>query len=462
MAGPTAIRLAVLLGGRAPTMAHVRYRQSARHGSTEGVSGSGRQGSTVKVAVVHEWLTQVAGSERVLEQILRVYPQAELFAVVDAVPPGQRGFLDRYAVQTTFIQKLPLAGRFYRHYLPLMPLAIEQLDLSGFDLVISSSHAVAKGVLTGPNQLHISYIHSPMRYAWDLQHQCLRESGLERGPLSWLARWQLHRLRIWDQRTANGVDHMVANSGFIAGRIRKIYRREATVIYPPVDIDTFTPGAAGERKEDFYLTASRAVPHKRMDLIVEAFAGLPERRLVVIGDGPELKRLRRAAPGNVTLLGYQPVASLRDYMRRARAFIFASEEDFGIVPVEAQACGTPVIAFGLGGARETVLPLRMAPADRCAADAKDAGAAEPGYSPTGVLFPEQRVESLTAAIAEFEANESRFDSAAIRAHAERFSAQRFREELRDLVDRCWQRWQDARPGPGNPGRGGFFDIHPPV
>jgi glycosyltransferase involved in cell wall biosynthesis len=415
----------------------------------------------VKVAVVHEWLTQVAGSERVLEQILRVYPQATLFAVVDAVPPEQRGFLDRYAVQTTFIQKLPLAGRFYRHYLPLMPLAIEQLDLSGFDLVISSSHAVAKGVLTGPDQLHISYIHSPMRYAWDLQHQCLRESGLERGPMSWLARWQLHRLRIWDQRTANGVDHMVANSGFIAARIRKIYRREATVIYPPVDVEAFTPGVAGEPKEDFYLTASRAVPHKRMDLIVKTFAGLPERRLVVIGDGPELKRLRREAPGNVTLLGYQPVASLRDYMRRARAFIFASEEDFGIVPVEAQACGTPVIAFGRGGARETVLPLRPARADDPTADPGAVGVAGAEHSPTGVLFPEQRVASLAAAITEFEANEHCFDRAAIRAHAERYSARRFREELRELVDRCWQQWQETRPGPGNPGGGGFFDIRPP-
>lgn len=403
----------------------------------------------MKVAVVHEWLTQVAGSERVLEQILRLYPEATLFAVVDTVPPGQRGFLDRHPVRTTFIQKLPRAGRFYRHYLPLMPLAIEQLDLSDFDLVISSSHAVAKGVLTGPNQLHISYIHSPMRYAWDLQHQCLREGGLERGPLSWLARWQLHRLRIWDQRTANGVDHMIANSGFIAGRIRKIYRREATVIYPPVDVEAFTPGAPGERTGDFYLTASRAVAHKRMDLIVDAFAQLPQRRLVVIGDGPGLKRLRRRASGNVRLLGYQPLDALRDHMRRARAFIFASEEDFGIVPVEAQACGTPVIAFGRGGARETVIPLRPLAGN---------GPGTAHRPPTGVLFPNQSVASLLGAIAEFEAHESRFDSAAIRAHAEGFSAARFRAELQALIDRCWQRWQEAQPGPGHPGGNGFLDA----
>ena len=415
------------------------------------------RGQSVKVAVVHEWLTQIAGAERVLEQILRIYPEATLFAVLDAVPEQQRSFLAKYPVQTTFLQKLPGIGRYYRHVLPLMPLAIEQLDLSGFDVVISSAHAVAKGVLTGPDQLHISYIHSPMRYAWDLQHQCLRESNLERGPLSWLARWQLHRLRLWDQRTAHGVDHMIANSGFIAGRIRKIYRREATVIYPPVDIEAFSPGPAGERSGEFYLTASRAVPHKRMDLIVEAFGRLPERRLVVIGDGPELKRLRQRAPSNVTFLGYQPIASLRDHMRLARAFIFASEEDFGIVPVEAQACGTPVIAFGRGGARETVLPLATSEATRGGGQA----AAEAGsLGPTGVFFQEQRVESLVAAIAEFEAHEDQFDEAVIRAHAERFSAQRFRHEIQTLVERCWQRWQAARPGPGNPGTGGFFDVDP--
>lgn len=404
----------------------------------------------MKVAVVHDWLTQIAGAERVLEQILDIYPEATLFTVVDAVAPEQRGFLAGREVHTTFLQKLPFARRHYRHFLGLMPLAIEQLDLSAFDLIISSSHAIAKGVLTGPDQLHLSYIHSPMRYAWDLQHQCLRESGLERGVLSWLARWQLHRLRIWDQRTANGVDHLIANSGFIAGRIRKIYRREATVIYPPVDVDTFTPGAPGTRSGDFYLTASRAVPHKRIDLIVDAFAQLPTRRLVVIGDGPELKRLRRRAPANVEFLGYQPVAVLRDYMRHARAFVFAAEEDFGIVPVEAQACGTPVIAFGKGGVRETVIPLEAeAAASRSVAVGGGRGVAprSDGGAATGIFFPRQEVASLLAALRRFEDHEAAFDAAAIRAHAERFSAQRFRRELQALVARCWRQWQADRPGP---------------
>lgn len=424
----------------------------------------------MKVAVVHDWLTQIAGAERVLEEILQIWPDAELFAVIDCVPAGQRGFLRDRPVHTSFVQRLPGVQRFYRHYFPLMPLAVEQFDLSGFDLVISSSHAVAKGVLTGPDQLHVSYVHSPMRYAWDLQHQYLRESRMERGVLSWLARWQLHRLRIWDQRTANGVDHMIANSAFIARRIHKIYRREATVIHPPVDVDLFTPGAPGERTGDFYLTASRVVPHKRMDLIVDAFAQLPERRLVVIGEGPALKRIRRQAPANVQFLGYQPADILRNHMRRARAFIFAAEEDFGIIPVEAQACGTPVIAFGKGGVRETVVALERADAasapvvpsrERDDAEvpqqgirAGDSGrgtvralrggsraAAGETRAPTGVFFPKQRVESLLEAIALFEANEARFDPAAIRRHAEHFAAERFRSEMRNFVARAWREWR---------------------
>lgn len=426
----------------------------------------------MKVAVVHDWLTQVAGAERVLEEILRVWPEAELFAVIDCVPPGQRGFLQGRPVHTSFVQNLPGVRRFYRHYFPLMPLAVEQFDLSGFDLVISSSHAVAKGVLTGPDQLHVSYVHSPVRYAWDLQHQYLRDSRMERGILSWLARWQLHRLRIWDQRTANGVDHMIANSAFIARRIHKIYRREATVIHPPVDVELFTPGPPGEPRGDFYLTASRVVPHKRMDLIVQAFAQLPDRRLVVIGEGPALRRIRRHAPANVEFLGYQPADMLRNHMRRARAFIFAAEEDFGIIPVEAQACGTPVIAFGKGGVRETVIALERADAagaslfsqgeqgdavlrNQQGASTGDAGVrgtlralrggsravAGERRAPTGVFFPEQRAESLLEAIAWFEENEARFDPAAIRRHAEQFAAERFRTDMRGLVERAWREWR---------------------
>ena len=238
----------------------------------------------MRVAIVHDWLVTYAGAERVLEQIIACFPEADLFAVVDFLNPSERGFLKGKLVKTSCIQKLPFAKKKYRIYLPFMPLAVEQFDLSNYDLVISSSHAVAKGVITGPDQLHISYVYSPMRYAWDLQHQYLRETGMGQGFKGWLAKRELHKLRMWDLRTANGVDHFIADSCFVARRIWKVYRREAVVIYPPVDIDLFT---LVEQKEDFYFTASRMVPYKRIDLIVEAFSHMPCKRLVGIGTGRE-------------------------------------------------------------------------------------------------------------------------------------------------------------------------------
>ena len=322
----------------------------------------------LRVAVVHDWLLVYSGAERVTEQLLKIFPQADLFAVVEFLPDTLRNFIGRRNVRTTFIQKLPGARRHYRSYLPLMPLAIEQLDVSSYDLVLSSSHAVAKGVLTGPDQLHVSYVHSPMRYAWDLQHQYLRETGLDRGLRGWLAKWSLHRLRIWDQRTANGVDHFIANSRFIRQRIQRIYRRDAHVIYPPVDVEAFMPAGA---RDDFYLTASRLVPYKRIGLIVEAFARMPGRRLLVVGDGPEREKIRALAGANVELLGYRDAEALRDLMQRARAFVFAAEEDFGIAPVEAQASGTPVIAYGRGGATESIRGLED-PAPRVCSSASRA------------------------------------------------------------------------------------------
>ncbi|HEY2927883.1 glycosyltransferase family 4 protein [Piscinibacter sp.] len=371
----------------------------------------------MKIAIVHEWLDTFAGSERVLEQMLEVFKQADLFAVVDFVPPQERGFLGGRTPKTTFIQRLPWARKYFRNYLPLMPLAVEQIDLRGYDLVISSNHAVAKGVITGPHQLHVSYVHSPMRYAWDLQHQYLAESGLDRGLKSAIARTMLHYLRSWDQRSANGVDRFVANSQFIARRIRKVYRRDAHVIHPPVDIDRF---ALRHDKEDFYLSASRLVPYKRVPLVVEAFAGMPDKRLLVVGDGPDLARIRKSLPPNVTLLGYQPIERLVDTMQRARALVFAAEEDFGIAPVEVQACGTPVIAFGRGGSLETVVahgPMR-----------------------TGLLFMEQTAESIRDAVHRFEAEADSFSASACRAHAERFSVPAFRDSLASFVNDEWRRF----------------------
>jgi glycosyltransferase involved in cell wall biosynthesis len=304
-----------------------------------------------RVAVVHEWLSGYFGSERVVEQILQVYPQADLFCVADFLPPDERAFINNRPVTTSFIQRLPMARRHFRNYLALMPLAVEQFDLSAYDLVISSSHAVAKGVLTHPGQLHVSYVHTPMRYAWDLQEQYLG-NGHGKGVKGALARALLHYVRMWDVRTANSVDTFVANSHFIARRIWKIYRREAAVVYPPVDVASF---AIGWRRKPFYLTVGRLVPYKRVDLIVEAFSRMPDRQLVVIGDGPELSKLRSMATSNVTMLGYQSFEVIQDHMEQARAFIFAAEEDFGITPLEAQACGTPVIAFDGGGVTETVI-----------------------------------------------------------------------------------------------------------
>lgn len=379
----------------------------------------------LKTAIVCDWLVTIAGSEKVLAEIIALYPDADLFAVVDFIPEDERHVLHGKRATTSFIQRLPRAKRSYKAYLPLMPIAMEQLDLSAYDLVISSSHAVAKGVLTGPSQLHVSYVHSPIRYAWDLQHQYFAEAGLTRGLKSMLARTMMHYIRLWDSRTASGVDRYVANSRYIGRRIRKVYGRESTVVYPPVDLDAFTLSHA---KEDFYLAASRMVPYKKMVMIVEAFSRMPDRKLVVIGDGGDMERVVKAAGPNVRVLGFQPFESLRDHMQRARAFVFAAEEDFGIAPVEAQACGTPVIAFGKGGALETTRGL-----DR--------------EEPTGVLYAEQTVESLQAAVAEFEAHAHRFSPEACRRNAERFSRARFREDFKATVDAAVAQWR-AEMGAG--------------
>jgi glycosyltransferase involved in cell wall biosynthesis len=352
----------------------------------------------VKVAVVHEWLVTYAGSERVLEQILQCFPAADVFCVIDFLPEAERGFLAGRSVKTTFVQRLPLARRRYRVYLPLMTLAIEQLDLSAYDLVISNSHAVAKGIISGPDQLHICVCHSPIRYAWDLQHQYLCDGGLKTGIKSWIARWVLHKVRMWDIRAAAGVDKFCAISHFIARRIEKAYRRDSVVIYPPVDVAAFVEGGP---KEDFYLAVSRMVPYKRMPMIVEAFAAMPDKRLIMIGDGPELERCKAMAPPNVQVLGWQPFDALRDYMQRAAAFIFAAEEDFGITPLEAQACGTPVIAFGKGAVLETIRPLHM-------------------DKPTGLFFSEQ-----TSAVM-------------------RFAPERYRAELFELISQEYERFIGAK------------------
>lgn len=368
----------------------------------------------MKIAIVHEWFDSYAGSEKVLEQMLKVYPEADLFAVVDFLPQNKRWFIQNKNVTTTFIQKLPKAKNKFRKYLPLMPLAIEQLDLRKYDLVISNSHCVAKGVITGPNQLHISYVHSPIRYAWDLQQQYLEEANLQHGLKGWVAKIILHYMRLWDSRTGNNVDYFISNSKYIAKRIQKCYRRTAQVIYPPVAVNDFT---ICKQKEDYYLTASRMVPYKKMDLIVEAFSKMTDKKLIVIGDGMQFEKVKSQAKKfeNIVLLGYQPFEVLKEKMQKAKAFVFAAEEDFGIVPVEAQACGTPVIAYGKGGALETVINYDK-------------------ENPTGIFFKEQTADSIVNAVKIFEKNIKLFKPVNCRKNAERFSEARFRNEFKQFIE----------------------------
>jgi glycosyltransferase involved in cell wall biosynthesis len=384
-----------------------------------------KQGEPLRVAIVHDWFVTYAGSERVVEQLIALFPQADLFSLFDFLPPAERSMLAGKPIATSFLQRMPLARRRYASYLPLMPLAIEQLDLTAYDLVLSSSHCVAKGVLTAPEQLHVSYIHSPMRYAWDAQHEYLATAGLDRGLRSALARWLLHKMRLWDARTANGVDAMAANSHFIAGRIWKAYRRHARVIHPPVDVAAFN---SGRTRDDYYVTASRLVPYKKVEVLVDAFALLPDKRLIVIGDGPELARLQARAGRNVSLVGYQDPAAFRHYLERARAFVYAAREDFGIVLAEAQAAGTPLIALGRGGATDVVAPL----------DAPQ---------PTGVLFADQTATSAADAIHTFEREAHRITAAACRANSLRFSIERFRFEMRQFVHDSWQRFASGPAAP---------------
>ena len=371
----------------------------------------------MKKALIHDWFSTYAGAEKCVESFTNIWDDFEIYSLIDFLKGADRDkILKGKHAHTSFIQKLPFAKDKYRNYLPLFPLAIEQFDLSGYDVVLSSSHAVAKGVLTHSNQLHIAYVHTPIRYAWDLYHQYLRESGLDRGLKGMLAKYFLHKIRLWDASTANRVDHYVANSRYIARRIQKTYGKPSDVIYPPVDVDKFT---LREAKEDFYLTASRMVPYKKIDLIVEAFSQT-DKKLLVIGDGPDMAKIKSKAGKNIELLGFADDETMADLMGRAKAFVFAAEEDFGITPVEAQACGTPVICFGRGGARETVL------------DGK-----------SGLYFMEQNTKELLAAVAKFEQNYDKFEPVKIRENSLKFSRARFEAEIKSYVEKKYEEFKDG-------------------
>lgn len=365
----------------------------------------------MRVAIVHDWLYVVGGAERVLEQLLRIYPDADVFALFDFLPAADRARIGYTHARTSFLQRMPFARTRHRSYLPLMPIAIEQFDLSGYDLIVSSSYAVAKGVLTGPDQLHVSYVHSPMRYAWDLQHTYLRESHCDTGLKGALARWVLHRMRLWDVRTAAGPDAIVANSAFVARRVRKVYGRAAEVIHPPITLasDRFD----GPRGNHF-LVASRLVPYKNVEAVVRAFAALPDLNLVVAGSGPDAARLRAIAGPNVSFAGFVSDTELRQLMATARAFIFAAEEDFGIIVLEASSEGTPVLALGRGGARETVQAR--------------------GPQRSGMFFERPEPEAIAACVRGFIQQENNFTREACRAQADQFSAELFRVRFSRFVE----------------------------
>jgi len=362
----------------------------------------------VKVALVHEWLTVIGGSEKVFREITSLFPEADIYTLVAKEDTISNLSLNSRRITTSFIQKLIFSKTKYRSYLPLFTLAIEQFDLSEYDLIISSSHAVAKGVLVNASQIHICYCHSPIRYAWDLHYEYLKGTGLNKGLKGILVKYFLHRIRQWDIISSNRVDYFIANSEYISKRIKKIYNRESNVIYPNVAVEQFE---AIQQKEDFYVTCSRFVPYKKIDVIVEAFKLMPDKKLIVIGDGPDFKRIRKMASPNVTLMGYQPFEVLKYYLSKAKAFVFAAEEDFGIISVEAQACGTPVIAFGKGGSTETVINGK-----------------------TGVFFYEQSTEAIKNAVCVFEKNVGDFNYIEIAKHASTFSTERFRKEFISFVE----------------------------
>jgi len=359
----------------------------------------------MKIAIVHEWFDIKGGSENVVTSLLNIYPDADVFALVDFFDDDLRTkVLKEKQVVTTFIQNLPFSKKVFRNYLYFFPIAIEQLDLNGYDLIISSSHAVAKGVITAPDQVHICYTHSPMRYAWDMYHPYIKEhriSGLKKSFLAYV----LHKIRIWDIGSSNRVDHFIANSTFVEQRIKKYYRRNATVIHPPVEIEKYTLEI---NKEEYFFTASRLVPYKKIKLIVEAFVQ-NRKPLIVAGRGEELEEIKRIATSNITVLGFVSAEKLVELMQKAKAFIFAAYEDFGIMPVEAMACGTPVVAYGKGGAKDTVI-----------------------FPKTGIFFDEQTIESLNEAIDEFE--RMSFDHRAISEYAKQFDIKIFESKFKNFVD----------------------------
>ena len=370
----------------------------------------------MKVAIVHDWCVAYGGAERILEHIIDCFPAADIYSVIDFLPSEQRDFLRGKTPRTSFLQKFPFISKLYRKLTFLVPLAIKQFDFADYDLVISNSHCVAKGVLTGPTQIHVCYCHSPMTCAWDHYHEYQTELKPTRSPKSWFPPWKLHRVRNQDLQTSNSVDQFIVNSGFARDRIRKFYHRESSLVFPPVDTSFFKLDL---NKQDYYVAVGRFVPSNRLDLAIEAFNAMPDKRLVIVGDGPELARLKPNAASNIEFAGLLSAKAVRSYLARAQALIFPSDEEFGKLPIEAQACGTPVIAFSSNGALESIVGF---------------GTAEARYkAPTGMFFHEQNASSLRACVENFEATLDQFSPTAISKHAQRFEIKSFKEALCEEV-----------------------------
>ena len=370
----------------------------------------------MKVAIVQEWLVTVGGSDKVVKAILDVFPDADIYTLVAKKEVCDELGIPWEKVHTSFIQKMPLGTKKHRAYLPLFPFAIEQFDLRGYDVVISSSHCVAKGILTKADQLHICYCHSPIRYCWDMYNEYLEESHLDKGFKSWLVRLMLHPIRQFDAIAGSRVDYYISNSDYVGQRIRKTYRRKAKTIHPNIDISNFE---LCNDKQEYYIASSRLVAYKKIDTIIEAFNQMPDKKLVVIGGGPNLEAYRKLAKDNVTVMGYQPFDVLKDKMQHAKAFVFAADEDFGIIPIEAQSCGTPVIAYGHGGSLETV-----------------------NGGKTGLFFNEQTPEAIVEAVNKFETMGSQpFAPADCRQWAEGFSEERFKREIKEFVEEKYEEFK---------------------
>ncbi|MQX74460.1 glycosyltransferase family 4 protein [Sinorhizobium meliloti] len=375
------------------------------HRRTSGQTLPALADRSARIAIVHDWCPNFRGGERVLARICKLFPNAEVFTLFDFLPKDiKEQYFHDVAFHSSAANRLPMVQKYYRSLFFLCPFLIEQFDVTGYDAVISSSAAFARGVLTRPDQPHLCYVHSPIRYAWDEQFSYLAQGRLGFGPKGLLFRYMLHNLRTWDTRTAHGPDLMLANSSYVRSRIQRIYGREAQVVFPPVALDELEFIAC---KDDYYVTASFLAPYKRTDLIIRAFNDMPSRRLVVVGEGQQSQSLRGMARSNVSFTGYLPRQEYVRTVARAKAMVFAGCEDFGISLAEAQACGTPLIAFGRGGARDIVQPF---------------GEAE---HPTGILFGSQSVESLKEAIHVFEQNQPAIKSQACRSNADRFSEDRF-------------------------------------